>query len=307
MTLRFVATPLAAPVTLPIAREGTIDGGLGPAFIDSSSRDAALARLRQPGALAVTTGQQPGLFTGPLYSVYKALSAAALARVLERRWDRPVVPVFWVAGDDHDYAEASQASWTGPDGGLVTVALPPRAPDAPLTPMYREPLGPGLEPALEKLAADLPQSEFRQLTLDWIGRHYRPDATVAGAFGGALAELLAPAGIVCLDSAHPAVKRLAAPLIVRALEQAAELDADLDRRAEELGAGARTSGVALGDGAALVMLEGSQGRDRLVAGDGAFVTRRARGRFSLEELSRIAATEPARLSPNVLLTCSCAR
>ena len=98
MTLRFVATPLDAAVTTPPARPGTIDPALEPAFLDSSAKDAALARLRQPGALAVTTGQQPGLFTGPLYTVHKALSAAALARVLERRWDRPVVPVFWVAG-----------------------------------------------------------------------------------------------------------------------------------------------------------------------------------------------------------------
>ena len=106
----------------------------------------------------------------------------------------------------------------------------------------------------------------------------------------------------CLDSSHPAVKRAAAPLIVRALEQAAELDTDLDRS----GGGAAAQGRALpasslGDGAALVMLEGTQGRDRLVASEGGFVTRRARERFSLDELRRIAATEPTRLSPNVLL------
>jgi bacillithiol biosynthesis cysteine-adding enzyme BshC len=212
-----------------------------------------------------------------------------------------VVPVFWLAGDDHDYAEASQASWVGPDGNLLTAALPPRPPDAPLTPMYREPLGPGVEAALEALSAGLPPSEFREATLEWLRRHYRREATVAGAFAGALAELLAPAGIVCLDSAHPAVKRAAAPLILRALELASELDDDLDRRAEELGAGARTSGVTLGDGAALVMLEGTQGRDRLVAHEGGFITRRARERFSLDELRRIAGSEPTRLSPNVLL------
>ncbi len=301
MTLRFAPTPLDAPVTLPVPRSGRLSPDLEPAFVESGARDGALARLRQPDALVVTTGQQPGLFTGPLYTVHKALSAAALARVLERRWERPVVPVFWLAGDDHDYAEASQASWVGPDGNLVTAALPPRPPEAPLTPMYREPLGPGLASALETLEAGLPASEFREQTLEWIRRHYRPDATVAGAYGGALAELLAPVGVVCLDSAHPAVKRAAAPMIVRALELAGELDADLDRRAEELGTGARTSGVTLGDGAALVMLEGAQGRDRLVAHDGAFVTRRAREQFTLDELRRIAAAEPTRLSPNVLL------
>ena len=301
MSFRFVPTPLHAPLVLPPVRDGGLDPSLEQAFVPSAAREAALERLRQPGALAVTSGQQPGLFTGPLYTVHKALSTAALARVLERQWGRPVVPIFWVAGDDHDFAEASEASWLTADGSLASAALPPRPPEAPLTPLYRQPLGEGVAAALETLAAGLPASEFRDETLAWLGRHYRPEATVAAAFTGAMAELLAPAGVVCFDSTHPAVKRAAAPLVLRALERAAEIDADLERQAEAAGEAARTSGVVLGDGAALVMLEGAQGRDRLVAADGGFVTRRGKERFDLPALRRIAESEPTRLSPNVLL------
>jgi bacillithiol biosynthesis cysteine-adding enzyme BshC len=301
MSFRFVPTPLHAPLLPPPVRDGGLDPALEQAFVPSAAREAALERLRQPGALAVTSGQQPGLFTGPLYTVHKALSTAAFARVLERQWGRPVVPIFWVAGDDHDFAEASEASWLTADGSLASAALPPRPPEAPLTPMYRQPLGEGVAAALETLAAGLPASEFRDETLAWLGRHYRPEATVAAAFTGAMAELLAPAGVVCFDSTHPAVKRAAAPLVLRALERAAEIDADLERQAEAAGEAARTSGVVLGDGAALVMLEGAQGRDRLVAADGGFVTRRGKERFDLPALRRIAESEPTRLSPNVLL------
>jgi bacillithiol biosynthesis cysteine-adding enzyme BshC len=301
MTLRIVTTPLDAPVTDPVPRPGALAPGLTDAFVASAARAEAVARLAAPGALAVTTGQQPGLFTGPLYTIHKALSAAALARLLERRWGRAVVPVFWSAADDHDFAEASHASWIGPEGTVISAALPPRAAEAPLTPMYREPLGPGLEPALALLERGLPPSEFRDATLEWLRRHYRSDATVAGACAGALAELVAPAGVVVLDSAHPAVKRAAAPLLLRALEAAAELDADLDRHAEALGVTSRTSGIVVGDGASLVMLEAAQGRDRLVAHDGGFTTRRSRERLTLDQLRRIAQVEPLRLSPNVLL------
>jgi len=301
MTLRFAPTPLEHPLALPPPRTGGLDPALAEAFVASPTRDAQLARLLRPGALAVTTGQQPGLFTGPLYTVHKAVSAVALSRLLERRWNRPVVPVFWLAGDDHDFAEASSAAWIGADGALSTAALPPRPPDAPLTPMYREPLGDGVVGALAALADGLPTSEFREATLAWLERHYRPDATVAGSFAGAVAELLAPLGVLAFDSTHPAAKRAAAPHLVRALLQARELDRDLDQWSEAQGASARNSGITVGDGAALVMLEASLGRDRLVQDDGGFVTRRSRERFDLAALDRIAAADPGRLSPNVLL------
>jgi bacillithiol biosynthesis cysteine-adding enzyme BshC len=301
VSFRFVPTPLDAPLVVPPLRNGGLSPALADAFVPSAARDAALARLAEPGAVAVTSGQQPGLFTGPLYTVHKALSTAALARVLERQWSRPVVPVFWVAGDDHDFAEASHTAWLGADGSLVTAALPPRPPDAPLTPMYRLRLGEGVVAALESLGASLPTSEFRDDALAWLARHYRPEATVAAAFAGAMAELLAPAGIVCFDSSHPAAKAAAAPLVLRALERAPEIDAALERQMEALGETTRTSGVMVGDGAALVMLEGRQGRDRLVALDGGFTTRRSRERFDLDALATIADREPTRLSPNVLL------
>jgi bacillithiol biosynthesis cysteine-adding enzyme BshC len=301
MTLRIVATPLAPSVELPTPREGPFDPALGEAIIASPAREGLLARLREPGAFVVTTGQQPGLFTGPLYTVYKAISTAALARVLERQWQRPAVPVFWVAGDDHDFAEASQASWISGEGTVVSGALPPRSPEAPLTPMYRQPLGPEVEQVLEALAAGMPPSEFREATLSWLRKHYRPTATVADSFGGALAELLAPVGVAVLDSTHPSVKRAAARHLVRALGLARELDRDLAHRADDLHTAGLDPGVAVGEGATLVMLEGTQGRDRLMLDDGGFMTRRGRERYDLAALQQIAATEPERLSPNVLL------
>jgi len=301
MSVRLVATPLEHPLEAPEPRAGGLDPALRDAFVASTTRDQQLARLGRPDALAVTTGQQPGLFTGPLYTVHKALSAVALARLLERRWQRPVVPVFWLAGDDHDFAEASSASWIAADGSLATAALPPRPADAPLTPMYRQVLGEGVTTALQSLAEGMPASEFRDATLAWLERHYRPEVTVAAAFAGAMAELLGPLGVLLFDSTHPAAKRAAAPHLVHALREARELDDDLDGWAEAKGVTAKTSGITVGDGAALVMVEAGLGRDRLVQDGNAFVTRRSRERFDLAAIERVAAEEPTRLSPNVLL------
>ena len=73
MSLRIVPTPLAPPANFPSPREGRWDPALAEAIVPSAARDSALARLGQPDAVVVTTGQQPGLFTGPLYTIYQAL------------------------------------------------------------------------------------------------------------------------------------------------------------------------------------------------------------------------------------------
>jgi bacillithiol biosynthesis cysteine-adding enzyme BshC len=301
MTLRIVTTPFAGPLPGPDSRAGGFDPALLPAIVSAPGREALRARLEAPGALVVTTGQQPALFTGPLYTIYKALSAAALAAVLEQQWQRPVVPLFWVAGDDHDFAEASHVEWLGGDGAVTGAALPPRPPDAPLTPMYRERLGPGVVEALGALERDLSPSDFRDATLDWIRRHFHPEATMAAAYAGALAELLAPWGVLVFDSTHSAVKRAAAPLLLRALALAAELEADLAAQADALTAAGTDSGMTIGIGATLVMLECRFGRDRLMRHGTHFSTRRGKSEYDLAQLEALAAREPERFSPNVLL------
>lgn len=300
MTLRVVPTPLVAQVTPPALRAGGFNPELLAACV-SGGDGSAVARLSAPEVLVVTTGQQPGLLTGPLYTVYKALSAAAVARHLEAVWSRPVVPIFWSAGDDHDFAEANHTAWPAPDGTVRQMVLRDRAADAPLTPLSREPVGPEIEAVLAALADDLPPSDFRDATLDWLRSAYRPDATLSGAYNAALAELLAPAGVVVFDSTHPAFKRAAAPLLLRAVAAADQLDAALAERQKALAAAGRDPGVATGDGATLVMLEASQGRDRLVRRDDALTTRRSGERFDAAALKAIAEQSPERLSPNVLL------
>ena len=299
MSVRIVPTPLAASVTWPMVRTGGIPEALLPAFM-APGRDQ-LARLRDPRVLVVTTGQQPGLLGGPLYTIHKALSTLALARQLEVRWHRPVVPVFWSAGDDHDFAEGNHATWLGGDGAPVTATLRERTADAPLTPLYRELLGFEIGAVLERLAADLPVSEFRAQTLAQIGRHYQPQATLAGSCTGLLAEWLAPLGLVMFDPTHAVAKRAQAPWLLLALERAGNIEEHLVARHAELLAHGHDAGIAVGDGATLVMLEGKAGRDRLMRDGAEFTTRRSGERCSRDDLRRIAAETPERLSANVLL------
>jgi bacillithiol biosynthesis cysteine-adding enzyme BshC len=292
--LRVVSHPLGdLPPLAPRAAAWRAD--FNAALFAAPGTDAARARLNTPGALVVTTGQQPGLFTGPLYTIHKAFAAAALARVLERRWQRPVVPLFWIAGDDHDYAEASAANWVDGTGALVHWALPPRPATAPQLSMAEEHLPPEVLDGLQLLEGALPPGTPRDEALTWLRRHYVPGATFNAAFAGAVAEFLAPFGILCFDPTHIAAKRAQAPLILTALRRAAELDTALAALPD---AG---TGIAAGEGATLVFLATAVGRDRLLIDGDGFRGRRSGERFSRSAIESLLEREPSRFSANVLL------
>jgi bacillithiol biosynthesis cysteine-adding enzyme BshC len=292
--LRVVSHP-PGPIPALAPRDDGWRTQLDPALIDTAGADAIRHRLHLPGALVVTTGQQPGLFTGPVYAIHKALAAAALARVLERRWQRPVVPLFWVAGDDHDYAEASHASWNDATGAIVDWTLPQRPATAPQRPMSDEPLPAEIVDGLRQLEAGLPAGQARDDTMAWLRRHYQPGVSLHASSAGALAELLVPFGVLCFDPTHVAAKQAQAPLLREALRHAGELDAALEALPDP------GTGIAAGDGATLVFLSTDAGRDRLLIDPRGFRTRRSGDRFTAEEIESLLDREPARFSANVLL------
>lgn len=306
MNLRFHTTPIAAavpwdPVAVARHRADHLAPGLGEAFIAQEAAATNLEQLLAGRATCVTTGQQPGLLLGPLYTIYKAISAVGLARTLSEYLDRAVIPVFWVAGDDHDLAEANHVHVVNLANEVEAIRLGDRDEEAPLVPLYKEPLGAAIDDVFARLRAATPDTEFRPAILAWAERHYRAAADFATAFAGALAELLGPHGLVVFMPTHRAAKQAMAPYLLAALERAAELDTALNRRGRALAERGHEVPVAVGDGASTVMIEGSLGRDRLIVEAGRFVSRRSRESWTLGDVARIAASEPERLSPNVLL------
>ena len=276
MIARIVSTPIPMPAgKIPAGKPRRIAPDVLAAVVPGPGRD----RLAEGkgDVLAVTTGQQPGLFTGPLYSVHKALSAIALARRLEKERGVPVVPVFWVAGDDHDLAEANHAWVLGRDNEPVKIVLRERPHEAPQLPLFRELLGPDIRGALDALDQALPDAECKPEVRQWLEAAYRPDTNLADAGANALQHLLGSRGLAVFRAHDPSAKRAAAPWILRALDET------------------------LADGLTPVMVEGRLGRDRLKREDSDYVTRRSGERFTRAQLEQIAAETPERLSPNVLL------
>ncbi len=307
MTFHFEPQPIGAipafDLSLTAAQRAlTVQPDLETAFLARGEAENNLRQLLTPGSYCVTTGQQPLLLLGPLFTVYKALSTAAVAAKFSAELGKPVIPVFWVGGDDHDFAEMNHVFIPGRDASVQRVELRQRVPADPLTPAYREPVGNEINELLRKVIEAQPRSEFIPHLERWLGAAYRTDTNLADAFAEALAELLGRFGVVVLKSWDEVVKRAAAPLLEQGLNRASEIQSGLERRATELKREGQRIPVKVNDPATTVMIEGSLGRDRLTLGDdGGFVTRRSGELFTLDQLSELLRSDPSRFSGNVLL------
>ncbi len=178
----------------------------------------AAARLRGAETVAVVTGQQAGLFGGPLFTLLKALTAIQLAERVSREHRVPAVPVFWIDAEDHDWDEVKQCGILDRDlnPAALTIGEPPGAGTGPVA---RVRLGDAAAATIDALANALPPTEFTGALLQQLRAAYRAGNGMADAFGEWIESVLGTRGLVVFDAADPAAKPLAASLFLRELER----------------------------------------------------------------------------------------
>ena len=277
-------------------------GALWPAI---AAEGRAAERLRNAAArgVVVTTGQQPGLFGGPIYTWSKAIGLRALADAIEKVSGVPVAPVFWAATDDTDFAEAS-TTWIASRGGATALTAMPAAEAG--TVLAGAPFG-DLSVPLESLAAAAGSAPYAE-AMDAVRAAYGASASVTAgrAYVALLRRLLEPLGIAVLDASHTAVRAAAMPILVRALERADAVAAALAERSREIAAAGFSPQVS--DVAALSLvfewsgLDHPPAGDRPAASDGAAPAGATKMRVPLKQAPEVAGRAlPGALSPNVLL------
>lgn len=275
------------------------------ALASSPARDVHLEALAR-GAAAVVTGQQVGLFLGPLYTIYKAASAVVVARVLAAETGAPVVPVFWLQTEDHDLAEIASVGVPGP-AACEMITVPIEAENRISIAHCTLPVE--IADGLERLAERLGGGSLAQAHVERLRRHYRAGVPWAAAFAGVLAELFAAEGLVMIDPRDPTLAAIAAPIHARALEQAGPIAAAMCARCEELDRTGASVPVHVRSGAPLSFFhpEGALGpRVRLEPADGDAGTRRYSevGSGRVHALSALLAAlidDPRRFSTSALL------
>jgi bacillithiol synthase len=193
---------------------------------DATTRN--LDRLRD-GAVAVVTGQQVGLFGGPAYSIYKALTAAHVARELTERGVN-AVPVFWLATEDHDLAEVDHC-FVPKRGGFERLDLIPSGPADRRVGDIR--LGEAVRGLSAQVGALLEGSWAEEIGR-WITESYAPEETFGSSFGKLMTRIFAGRGLIFLDPMSPELHRLSLPTMLRAVKEQKTLAAELVARSEAL-------------------------------------------------------------------------
>jgi len=269
--------------------------GAGQATLDN------IQLLREPDCIAVVSGQQAGLFTGPLYTIYKALSAVKLAGCLQQR-NTKAVPVFWIASEDHDFAEVAKAELIGRDCQLKNVEV--------TDVLHREgqPVGQvvvddSIAAVVDQLFELLPNSEFAADMKALVKDAWQPGRGYAEIFAMMMTSLLGRYGLIFLDPLDPELKKLAAPLYSEAAQRAPEIAAAIEKRSSELeSAGYHAQVLATANSFPLFLHDEQGARHAVVrVENGKYKTKDVEQEYTAEELATLARETPDRFSPNVTL------
>jgi bacillithiol biosynthesis cysteine-adding enzyme BshC len=257
--------------------------------------------LRDSDCLAVVSGQQAGLFTGPLYTIYKAISAVKLAGCLSQR-NTKAVPVFWIAAEDHDFVEVARAEFIGRDCRLASVEVSTEL-HREGQPVGRVALDESINGVVDKLFALLPTSEFSADMLALVRSAWQPGRTYAEAFACMMTSLLKRYGLIFLDPLDLQLKNLAAPLYAQAARKAHEIAEAIEKRSRELETAGYHAQVTASANSFPLFLHDREGARHAVLrlDNGKYKARECDEEYSVDELAELALAAPERFSPNVTL------
>ena len=256
----------------------------------------AARRLADQKTVAIVTGQQAGLFGGPMFTLLKALTALKLADRVTREHHVPCVVIFWIDAEDHDWDEVRTAVVLDESLARREVALPAR-PSSDHSTVAAVTLDDGVVQALKDLEEALPSTEFKPQLINDLRSAYTPGRGMAEAFAIWLERVLGDRGLIVYESADPAAKPLACDVFTRELTMPGETSRRAAAAGSDLVARGYHAQVQPQDALALFHLD--RERQPIRQDNGQFVI--GNEVFVPSSLVAKAADRPAAFSPNVLL------
>jgi bacillithiol biosynthesis cysteine-adding enzyme BshC len=258
----------------------------------------AVRSLSDPGTLVVVGGQQAGLFTGPLYVIYKAITIIRRARYLSGKLGRTVVPVFWIAGEDHDFDEVNHAFVMNPQLSIEKIMMQPE--NISRTAVSRIPIEPQLwESAISRLDESLMDTEFKGEILDKIRSISQESSTLVEFFSRMMAWLFGSYGLVLMDSDHPDIRGMESPIFERLLNDHQSINDALWSAKSKVEAAGYAPQAEVKDGAVNLFIHHCGERILLIKSGEGYTDRKGDASYTLEQLMETARHHPESLSNNV--------
>jgi bacillithiol biosynthesis cysteine-adding enzyme BshC len=275
--------------------------GMNRKFGATPETYANIELLRQENTVAVVSGQQAGLFSGPLYTIYKALSAVKMTECLRGRGIN-AVPVFWVATEDHDFEEVSKTFVLDREGELAELKNEPKRCYENLPVGYVK-LDRSIDETVGKLFEELSPTEFTPEVRSLISETFVSGSYFGDAFARLLTRVLGKYGLIILCPLDKNLKSLAAPVYVEAIRKSEEIVDALRRRSETLEADGYQAQVHITeDYFPLFWQARDHTRNALKRTEaGTYRTKDGGREFTTEELVNIAKNDPGKFSPSVVL------
>lgn len=262
---------------------------------ESKETSQMIEELRQKETLVVITGQQAGILTGPLYTLYKAMTTIRLAREQREKLGRPVVPVFWIASDDHDWLEIRETFILNSEGKLSACHLPG---DGGGKSVGNQPV-PDWETMKHQLMQAMPDSEFRSSVLKQCQLFIEQAENLTQWFALTLQWLVKKWGLIFFDPLLPEFKRLAAPMFERILEKHLAVGEALKERTEEWVKLGFEPQIQMADGDVQLFLSVPE-RKLIQYNDQKYYLKGKEEPWELPALKELLMKEPEKFSPNVV-------
>ncbi|OAB33916.1 bacillithiol biosynthesis cysteine-adding enzyme BshC [Paenibacillus glacialis] len=274
--------------------------GYNEKFNSHDAVHTSLYMLEKPGTLVVTGGQQSGLFTGSMLVIYKAITIIQAAKEAEKRLKRPVVPVFWIAGEDHDWDEVNHTYLLSGDTQQVSKIKMDKYSSQRSSVSYSAISSAEWDQAIKSLSDTLPDSDVKSDIITQIQRAIHTSDNLSDAFATLLGDMFGKYGLVLLDSADIRLRKLESPIFKSMIERNDELGRSYRASADQITSlGYELQADVADEGANLFYLhEGN--RLLLVKQDGKFMDRKRLVSFTKEQLLDMLEIHPERFSNNVL-------
>ncbi len=264
----------------------------------SGAAKTHIHELKQDDAVTIVGGQQAGVFTGPLYSVHKAITVILHAKEQRQKLGIPVIPLFWVAGEDHDIDEINHVH-TEVDGQVKKEQMHERfimklmASD---TEFNHEKMIAFVKDTFGKFGETAYTAELLADVLDAV----QQENTFTGFFVRLMNDLFAEEGLLFIDAAFEPLRNLESDFFCRFIKASEDLAHVVAEREREMHHDGFNKPIGAEQDAAHLFYVHETGRVLLSRKNGKFVNEAAGIEFTVEELLRVAEENPALLSNNVV-------